>query len=130
MSTEVNYNVPETIRLYICKNSTSNLYITVSKEDLTRIDLTGASVYFTIKRRINDSDAVAIYQKISPASLSILDPTMGLVKVVISATDSLVFPDWYYEYIYDMKIKDALNKTITTSCGTIGVYPAVTKTAL
>lgn len=130
MATEVKYNVPDTIRLYICKNATSNLYITVSKEDLTRIDLTGATVTFTVKKRISDDDSYAVIKKVSPASLSIADPTMGLIKVVITAAETSVFPDWYYDYIYDLKVKDSLSKTITTSCGTLGVYPTATKIEL
>jgi len=129
MAKEVFINVPDVTRLYICKNSDSVLYITISGDDLERLDLTGCFVYFTVKRRLSDTDALAVFQKITPVTADITDPSMGLVKISLSAAETLLaFPDWYYEYVFDMKVKDPLGKIISNSCGTLGVYPTATKT--
>lgn len=133
MAIEVTYNVPDPTRLYICKHADTTLYISISSDDINctglpgPIDLTGYTVYFTVKRRLADLDSLAILRKETPLTASLTDPAMGLVKITISALETDVFPDWYYDYIYDMKIKDAQSKVITNSIGTFGVYPAVTK---
>lgn len=126
---ETTYNVPDTTRLYITKNTRSKLYITVFNEDLTRMDLTGGTVWFTVKRRLTDDDSRALIQKTSSANSTIVDPSMGLVKIVIESTETSVFPDWFNNYVYDLVVKDASDNIICTSAGTLGVYPTVTKGA-
>lgn len=124
---ETFYNVPDTQRLYITKGRTAKLYITLFNEDLTRLDLTGAVVHFKIKKRITDTDARAIISKVSPASALIADAQMSLIKITLTSTDTSVFPDWYYNYIFDLSIVDGIGDVLMNCGGTVGVYPSVVK---
>lgn len=124
---ETFYNVPDTQRLYIVKGRTTKLYITLYNDDLSRLDLTNAVVHFKIKRRITDLDARALISKVSPASALIADAEMSLIKIVLTATDTLVFPDWYYNYVFDLSIVDGVGDVLTNCGGTVGVYIGVVK---
>ena len=124
---ETFYNVPDTQRLYITKGRTTKLYITLFNEDLTRLDLTSAVVHFKIKKRITDTDARAIISKVSPASALIADAQMSLIKITLTSADTSVFPDWYYNYIFDLSIVDGIGDVLMNCGGTVGVYPSVVK---
>jgi hypothetical protein len=130
---EITYNVPASTRLFMTRGNDVTFYITVTKPDnTTRWDLTSGQVWFTVKRRLADLDSQAVFQKISPATASIIDETSGLVKIGLTAAElnTIYISDWYIEYIFDLRIKDSYGKIVTYQSGTIGIYPSVTKTLI
>lgn len=121
-------NVPESTRLYITLGNVVPLYITLST-DLSTYDLTSATVWFTVKRFITDDDAAAIFQKKTTATISIADATSGMIKIPLTNDDTKNLVNaWYATYIWDLQVKDKNNNIITTTYGSLGVYPAVTQT--
>ena len=122
-------NVPECNRLYMTLGNIQPLYITLNM-NLTNYNLTGATVWFTVKRFISDADSSAIMvQKKSPASLSIVDPVSGMIKINITSSDSANFNNnWYNSYMWDIQVLDNLGDIITTTYGSLGVYPGITNT--
>lgn len=119
-------NVPESNRLYITLGNNLPLYITLYN-DLSQYDLTGAKVWFTVKRNITDPDSSAVIQKISTGALSVVDPKMGLIRINLLTSDtSNLENSWYYSYIWDIKVLDTAGNLITTTYGSLGVVPGIT----
>ncbi len=77
---------------------TYNLTIT---DGTNPIDITGATVFFTIKKNLEDSDDDAIIKK---DITSHTDPTQGKTSITLSDTDTAIEPDTYF---YDIKLKRA-----------------------
>ena len=73
-------------------------YITVVDDGGNPIDLTGATIYFTMKRNLSDSDTASGTLQIVVTTH--LDPTLGLSLVELSSADSLsvLVGDIYYFY--------------------------------
>ena len=93
-------------------------------------DLTGATVWFTVKRRndaaSNDDDAlVKLYWVSGGASdgITITDPDSGIMEVEISATDTAALDPTLYAY--DVQIAKA-GDVYTPVIGTISVQRDIT----
>ena len=124
-------NVPHSNRLTMVQGNDVNLHVTVDcecadQEDLSQKDITGYTVWFTLKRYITDADINAIIQKISPATPLIIDAEMGLIRIPIASTDTINLPNWYQNYYFDVQLKDVAGKIVTSGMGTLGIYPGIT----
>ncbi len=72
------------------------------------IDLTGATVFFTVKKNYSDTDSDAIIAK---QITSFTEPTLGKYKILIELSENLyLLPGKYY---CDIKIKQSNNKITT-----------------
>lgn len=69
----------------------------------TPIDLTGCTVFFTVKRNLQDADARALIQS---DVTSHTDPSEGLTSIPLSSTQC----DIVGEFWYDIKIKSSTGK--------------------
>lgn len=118
-------NVPPVQQLSIVQGNAIPIYISLGT-DCSAFDLTGAKIWFTCKRYLTDSDAAAIFQKVSTATLAIVDPTMGLTRIELLSTDTNSLPQWYYNYFCDLKLLDAAGYILTTVFCRLAVYPGVT----
>jgi hypothetical protein len=118
---------PPTIRLKAIKGNYTPIYLQLSLNDHT-YDLTGATVYFTVKRYITDSDPAALIQVVTPLSLVLSGAADGLIKIPLTAAQTSVFPDWYQDFICDIQLIDNQGNPIEVATGTISSYPGVTKT--
>ena len=65
------------------------------------IDLTGSTVFFTVKTRVQDTDAEALITK---DVTSHSDPTNGITIITLTDTQTNIAPG---NYVYDIKIKDS-----------------------
>jgi len=83
------------------KGDTYSLDITITNTSDEAIDLTGATVFFTVKRNLQDTDAQAL---ISKSVTSFTSPTTGDLSITLLASDV----DYVGEFYYDIKIKSAL----------------------
>lgn len=82
------------------KGDTYDLDVQLIRVDETEIDLTNCTVFFTVKRNIEDTDDQAL---ISKTITSFSSPTTGEFSVPLLSTDV----DYVGEFNYDFKIKYA-----------------------
>lgn len=81
------------------KGDTYPVQVQVLSEDGTAFDLTGATVFFTVKKRLEDADAAAL---ISKSATSHTSATEGITQFSILADDV----DYVGSFYYDVKVKD------------------------
>lgn len=74
------------------------LDIQILDSDEVAIDLTGSTVFFTVKRNIEDTDAQAL---ITVDVTSFASPTTGDVAIPLSSTQTAIVGSFFY----DIKIK-------------------------
>jgi hypothetical protein len=84
-------------------------------------DITGWTIYFTIKRYITDTDANAIIQKIITNHT---DPTNGISQLSLSHTETILFPVGVW--VYDIQIKTSSDEIYTLFKGSFKVIADVT----
>ena len=119
-------SVPESLRVYITKGNVVPLYVTLYN-DLSVYDLTAATVWFTVKRYVTDSDETALIRKKWPATLAIPDAVSGMIKININNSDTTnITNSWFSYYPFDIQVKDSIGNIITTTYGSLGVYPGIT----
>lgn len=118
--------IPTPFRLSMVSGNTTTLYITFNR-NLDKYDLTSCKLYFTLKQYVTDTDQAAIFQKVSPTNISIVDAVNGLVRIVIEPSDTINLNKWFYEYFADLKLIDPNGIILTTACGTLGIYPSITQ---
>ena len=74
---------------------------TFKDEDGVVIDITGSTVFFTVKARLQDIDDEALITK---DVTSHSDPTNGITIITLTDTQTDIAPG---NYFYDIKIKDS-----------------------
>lgn len=89
-------------RLIVVRGTTPQYEIAVvDKSTQAAFDLTGFTMYFTVKKGQYDADADAI---IGPVTATISSPTTGVGTVGLSVSDTTVPEGLYW---YDVRITDA-----------------------
>jgi hypothetical protein len=86
-------------------------------------DITGWTIYFTVKRYITDADEDAIIQKIITTHT---DPTNGISQVSLSHSETILFP--VGSWLYDVQIKTVAGEIYTLFKGSFKVIQDVTLT--
>lgn len=86
------------------------------------IDITGYKVYFTVKRKLNDSDTLALI-KVDVTSHSAPITGNTVVSLVNATTDDLPEGTYYY----DLQLKDTEGLISSTKRGVFDVVEDVTK---
>ena len=100
--------------------------ITVTDEEDVPVDLTGAELTFTMKRRLADPDALAIVQKVNDGVGIIIDlPASGEAHVVIAPDDTAGLAFYQQKFKYDL-IAVTDDRREVLAHGTITVVPVVT----
>lgn len=98
------------------------LDVTLKDEDGLAIDLTGATVFFTVKENESDADTSAV---ITEDVTSHTDPTNGETSIEVSDTETDdVDPGTYY---YDIQVKTAAGNIQTVVKGTLTVLTDITR---
>jgi hypothetical protein len=82
------------------KGDTYSLDITITNTSDEPIDLTGCTLFFTVKRNLQDTDAQAIINK---TITSFTSSTTGDASITFNALDV----DYVGEFYYDVKIKSS-----------------------
>ena len=90
------------------RGDTAKYTLTITKADGTAQDITGWTVWMTIKAAFSDTDAQAKVQKIVTTHTN---PTGGVTTITILASDTTALSGTYY---YDIQIKktDATIETV------------------
>ncbi|MDX1371743.1 MAG: hypothetical protein R3321_04700 [Nitrososphaeraceae archaeon] len=98
-------NTPTTTKRNQCKNlvvyrNTSKAFELVFSKNCQPIDITGWTIYFTAKEKMEDPDSSAIIKKDITAHL---DPERGKTLIELEPVDTNITPKSYY---YDIKFVD------------------------
>lgn len=84
--------------LKILKGTTPSYELQFTKND-SYIDITGWTIYFTVKENMKDNDSDAeINKKIEPSEIS--DPENGKCLIVLSSSDTDLTGSYYYAIDY------------------------------
>lgn len=94
-----------------CKDETTGL----------AIDITGYSVFFTVKKRIADADVSAL---VSKKVTSHTDPTAGQTTISLTHTETAVLKEG--DYIYDFQLIDGSGNISSTQRSQFVVLDDVT----
>lgn len=86
------------------------------------IDITGWSVYFTVKEKDSDTD---INAKITKTITSHVDPTGGKTDIILVPADTQSLKGNFY---YDIRVKKDSGEKITVLTGTLEVLKNVKNT--
>jgi hypothetical protein len=82
------------------------------------VDITNYYIWFTVKRRLADSDAGAFIQKQTGNGITVTDAPGGQFVIDILNADTSGSPSVELsEYVYDLQVKDSLNNIQTLSKG-------------
>jgi hypothetical protein len=98
-----------------------SLELEFTNSDGTAVDITGWTVYFSIKSSIQDSDTDAIF---NTEIMEHSDPENGKTEIVITSGESKEFTAGVF--IYGIRIKDDEDKIQTITKGnfsTLGALP-------
>lgn len=86
-----------------------SMKLTFADENGTALNITGWTIFFTLKKKKTDTDADAVLQKnVTPES-----PTTGVCTVVLTNTETLNLLGLYY-YDFQYKDDDGVVQTITS----------------
>ena len=84
--------------------------------------IAGSKIWFTIKRRAMDADAVALLQVTTDDAIEIDGPLSATINVPASATLNLPAGTW----VYDIQIKLTNGEVYTTQSGAVRIADHVT----
>jgi len=108
------------ITLEVKRGDSKTYTLTFKDEDGNLIDITGYTVFFTVKEKIDDNDDHA---KIKKTITSHTDPTNGETQIQLSSSDTNLIGN----YLFDIQIKNTTNEIITIMEGLITFTKDVTQ---
>lgn len=89
-------------------------------------DITGCTLFFTVKNSINDLDTAALSQKKTGTGITHTSPTSGIANLVVPSTETELWP-LNKALPYDVQLKTTANEIFTIETGFITVRPEVTR---
>lgn len=100
--------------------------VTSTKADGTPEPLTGATVWFTAKRRLTDDDAAAVITKSTTTTgVAIVDGPGGIARIELAPADTAgMGPTTLY---YDVRAKDGAGAIRRLARGRLFIRPGVRK---
>jgi hypothetical protein len=85
--------------IVMIRGTSKSLLLTVTDEDSNPVNLTNATIYFSVKREL-DCDAPCIYKStLVPSEIEIMDALAGTAKIKLLPADTanMVASDYYYD---------------------------------
>jgi hypothetical protein len=121
--------MPSNQRLEITRGDTRRYQVTVTDEAGLPVNLSGASIYFTVRKKLASSvdDADAVFQKAVGTGITISDAAGGVIALVIDPADTRNFPK--VVLLYDLQVITAAGDTITPAMGEFAINADVTRRA-
>lgn len=104
----------------IIRRDDTDIQVTVKNDEGNAIDITGYTVYFTVKENSNDSDDDAIITK---NITSHSNPSAGITSISLDKTETDIEEG---DYLYDFQIKDTDGNISSTERGTFSVVNDIT----
>ena len=108
------------VNLKVFRATDKTWVLNVTDSDGTAIDITGATIFFTVKINKTDTEAEAI---ISKDITSHTTPATGISALTLTDTDTTVPVRDYY---FDFKMKDADGLLNIFGVGTFSILQGVT----
>ncbi len=96
------------VDLEVVKTDTKTITLSIKDADDVAIDITGYTVFFTVKTSVNDSDANALISKTTVCPTN-TDSTNGIAYIILSSADTTIAIGNFY---YDIKIQKNSGQTI------------------
>jgi hypothetical protein len=106
--------------LQIIRGDDVDIQVTFKNSEGEVIDITGSTVFFTVKKRLADTDEQAY---ISKNVTSHSNPTEGIAIVKLNASDTNITPGKYH---YDVQVRLASGSISSSVRGLIEVIKDVT----
>lgn len=102
-------------------------YTATVRDEVTNapVDLTGASLWFTVKRNRSDSDP-GLFQKTLGNGIFIMDLANGVAYVEIPPADTISLST-SLRYVWDFQVRNAAGVVQTTATGFLTLFPRVTE---
>lgn len=94
------------------------------KNGCVAVDLTGATLFFTVKTLANADNPDATSAVISKTITTHYDPTNGKTRIELTSTDTDVSAGSYW---YDIQLKDTAGKISSCEKGQIEVLQDITR---
>ena len=94
------------------------------------IDITSWLLWFTVKKNVQDPDALALYATRSDAAspgVAVVSGPLGTLLATLPATSTLGFADGPIALVYDIQARDLTGAIKTLTGGSIVVTPDVTR---
>ncbi len=104
------------------RGDTFPITLTFTDDAGTAVDITGYTVYFTMKRSEEDADSAAVLAK---TITTLTDPTNGITSFTLSAAEMKVLRGVYY---YDIQIKNVSAQIFTILKGLFTLGADITRT--
>jgi hypothetical protein len=116
-------------RLEVVRGDTRRYQVTVTDDAGLPVDLSGASIYFTVRKKYSSSsdDTDAVFQKSVGNGISISDASSGSIAIVIAPTDTRALPASLF--LYDLQVNTGAGDVITAALGEFAVKADVTRRA-
>jgi hypothetical protein len=92
-------------------------------------NITGYTMWFTVKYYVTQPDSQAVWQSGNVLPLTgiiFTQPLSGIAQVTMPPIATRRFPDGPVALVYDVQIKDTAGNIFTVESGTITVNPDVT----
>jgi len=114
--------------LEISRGDAVTYCLEVEDDDQVDVDITGSTIWFTVKEDADDTDAAALIQLSSAdiAEIDIYSPTIGRARIYVknAHTQNIAIG----RHIYDVQIKTAAGDPYTVVLGAFTVLADVTRT--
>lgn len=111
---------PTTLNLEIYRGDTYSWQFNFTSSGVVE-DITGWTVYLTVKRVYTDTDANAIIQKIVTSHT---DPIHGITQLALSHSETNALPVGVW--LYDIQVKTAADEIYTVYAGQFKILADIT----
>jgi hypothetical protein len=98
--------------------------VTITDQDGNIVDITGFGAKFTVRKNYDDTTAIISKSSDSVTEIPFIDPTNGILRVILSNTDTNVTP---CKYVYDVEMTDTLDRVITAVRGNFTIEADVSR---
>ncbi len=112
-------SIPAPRNLYLTRGDDKFYVLTFTDGNGDPIDITGWTIYFTVKRDLDDTDDEALIKKDITAHT---DPTNGVTKIHLTSDDTDLIGNFYY----DIQVKKSDGIILTVLEGMITFKKDVT----
>ena len=107
--------------LEIIRGDDTTISATITNQDDEAVNLAGATVFFTVKRRKTDTDLEAVITK---EVTSHTTPASGETDIELTNEDTDIRPGIY---LYDLQVKDNDDRIISINYGTLRIITDITR---
>jgi hypothetical protein len=97
------------------RGDTNEYDVTVTR-DGSALDLTGATLKFTAKRSMDDSDLQAVFQKTIGSGIVVTDEPGGLATLTVDPADTSSLPA-PRSFHYDLELTESDGRVTTVAIG-------------